>query len=119
MEKVTDTIVTISKGFPFKICIKEAVSSVKKYKAVLRLHNRKDGIITDVGSDGWATWSDKQTSTLRRNKKYDLEVWDYSENGKDELGHKIFVQDRIGKAVETYVSMNGKVSSDFDIEVNV
>ena len=115
MEKVTDTIVTISKGFPFKIHIKEAVNSVKKYKAVLRLHNRKDGIVTNVGSDGWATWSDEQTATLRRNKKYDLELWDYSDNGKDELDHKIFVQERIGKAVETYVSMNGMVSSDFDV----
>ena len=118
-----ESIVNISKGFPFKVHVSENVSteggSAKKYKAVLRLHNRKDGIITDVDSEGWATWSDKQTATLRRNKKYDLEVWDYSENGKDELGHKIFVKERIGKAVETYVSMNGKVSSDFDIEVNV
>ena len=122
-----ESIVNISKGFPFRAHVSENVrtdggtegGSAKKYKAVLRLHNRKDGIITDVDSEGWATWTDKQTATLRRNKKYDLEVWDYSENGKDELGHKIFVKERIGKAVETYVSMNGKVSSDYDIEVNV
>lgn len=122
-----ESFVNISKGFPFKAHVSENVrtdggtegGSAKKYKAVLRLHNRKDGIITDVDSEGWATWTDKQTATLRRNKKYDLEVWDYSENGKDELGHKIFVKERIGKAVETYVSMNGKVSSDYDIEVNV
>ena len=122
-----ESIVNISQGFPFRAHVSENVrtdggtegGSAKKYKAVLRLHNRKDGIITDVDSEGWATWTDKQTATLRRNKKYDLEVWDYSENGKDELGHKIFVKERIGKAVETYVSMNGKVSSDYDIEVNV
>ena len=125
MEKVTTPIVNISKGFPFKARISEKVrtdsgsdgSSEKKYIAVLRLHNRKDGIMTNVDSEGWATWTDKQTATLRRNKKYDLEVWDYSEKGKDEVGHKIFVQENIGKAVETYVSMNGKVSSDFDVEV--
>ena len=118
-----ESIVNISKGFPFRAHVSENVRtdggtegvSAKKYKAVLRLHNRKDGIITDVDSEGWATWTDKQTATLRRNKKYDLEVWDYSENGKDELGHKICVKERIGKAVETYVSMNGKVSSDYDI----
>ena len=122
-----ESIVNISKGFPFRAHVSENVrtdggtegGSAKKYKAVLRLHNRKDGVITDVDSEGWATWTDKQTATLRRNKKYDLEVWDYSENGKDELGHKIFVKERIGKAVETYVSMNGKVSSDYDIDVNV
>ena len=126
-----ESIVNISKGFPFRAHVSENVrtdggtdvstegGTAKKFKAVLRLHNRKDGIITDVDSEGWATWTDKQTATLRRNKKYDLEVWDYSENGKDELGHKIFVKERIGKAVETYVSMNGKVSSDYDIEVNV
>ena len=122
-----ESIVNISKGFPFRAHVSENVrtdggtegGSAKKYKAVLRLHNRKDGIITDVDSEGWATWTDKQTATLRRNKKYDLEVWDYSEKGKDEIGHKIFVKERIGKAVETYVSMNGKVSSDYDIEVNV
>lgn len=119
-----ESIVNISKGFPFKAHVSENVrtdgstdgGSAKKYKAVLRLHNRKDGIITDVDSDGWATWTDKQTATLRRNKKYDLEVWDFNENVKDELGHKIFVKEKIGKAVETYVSMNGKVSSDFDAE---
>lgn len=129
MEKVTTPIVNISKGFPFKARISEKVradvssdsgsdgSSEKKYIAVLRLHNRKNGIMTNVDSEGWATWTDKQTATLRRNKKYDLEVWDYSEKGKDEVGHKIFVQENIGKAVETYVSMNGKVSSDFDVDV--
>lgn len=115
-----ESIVNISKGFPFKAHVSENVSTdggtAKKFKAVLRLHNRKDGIITNVDSEGWATWTDRQTATLRRNKKYDLEVWDYSENGKDELGHKIFVKENIGKAVETYVSMNGKVSSDFDVE---
>lgn len=119
-----ESIVNISKGFPFRAHVSENVrtdgstdgGSAKKYKAVLRLHNRKDGIITDVDSDGWATWTDKQTATLRRNKKYDLEVWDFNENVKDELGHKIFVKEKIGKAVETYVSMNGKVSSDFDAE---
>ena len=115
-----ESIVNISKGFPFKVHVSENVStdgsSAKKFKAVLRLHNRKDGIITDVDSDGWATWTDKQTATLGRNKKYGVEVWDYSENGKDELGHKIFVKENIGKSVETYVSMNGKVSSDFDAE---
>lgn len=120
-----ESIVNISKGFPFRAHVSENVrtdggtegGSAKKYKAVLRLHNRKDGIITDVDSEGWATWTDKQTATLRRNKKYDLEVWDYSEKGKDEIGHKIFVKENIGKAVETYVSMNGKVSSDYDVEV--
>lgn len=114
MAEITAPIVNISKGFPFKITINEVLGSGKKYMAVLRLHNRKDGIITKVDELGNAIWTDKQTSTLRRNKKYDLEVWDYNESTKDELGHKLFVKENVFVAKETYISMNGKVASDFD-----
>ena len=109
----TNTILDIPKGFPFKITINEAVGVDKKYIAVLRLHKRKDGIIAYVSSDGVAVFTEEQTKTLKRGKKYDLEVWDSNKNAEGGLGHKLFTKDSVGKAKETYASMNGKTVSDF------